>query len=72
MPLSTMVRDYSYDQKETIKSFFTDSEWLAIEEAMGDYQDYGDRASELSDSIGSKIYQLFKNDPKHDLKITDL
>ena len=71
MPLSTMVRDYSYDQKETIKSFFTDDEWDAIYSAMGDFQDYGDNETDVAKSIESKLYQLFKNDPNYDLKVTD-
>lgn len=71
MPLSTMVRDYSYDQKETIKSFFTDDEWDAIYSAMGDFQDYGDNETDVAKSIESKLYQLFKNDHNYDLKVTD-
>ena len=68
----TMVRDYSYDQKETIKSFFTDDEWDAIYSAMGDFQDYGDKEFGLGQSIESKLYELFKNDHNRDLKVTDL
>ena len=57
--MQTMVRDYSYDQKETIKSFFTDKEWNAIDSALQDYQDYGDKETRLADSVGNKIYNLF-------------
>ncbi len=56
-----MVKDYSYDQKELIKSFFTDSEWDAIDSALGDYQDYGDTESELARSIHWKLGELFNN-----------
>ena len=56
-----MVKDYSYDQKELIKSFFTDSEWDAIDSALGDYQNYGDTESELASSIHWKLAELFKN-----------
>ena len=70
--MQTMVRDYSYDQKETIKSFFTDDEWDAIYSAMGDFQDYGDKQFDFGKSIESKLYQLFKNDHNRDLKVTDL
>jgi hypothetical protein len=59
--MQTMVKDYSYDQKELIKSFFTDSEWDAIDSALGDYQDYGDTESELASSIHWKLAELFKN-----------
>ena len=57
------------NKTEAIRDFFSDSEWLAIEEAMGDYQDYGERAEKLADSIEAKIYKLFKSDS---LKVTDL
>ena len=57
--MRTMIRDYSYDQKETIKSFFTDKEWNAIDSALQDYQDYGDKESDLVSSIEDKIFELF-------------
>ena len=60
--MNTMTRDYSYDQKETIKSFFTNDEWDAIDSALSDFQDYGDRETDLADSVGNKIYELFKGD----------
>ena len=47
------------NQTEAIRNFFTDSEWLAIEEAMGDYQDYGEKAEKLADSIRDKIGLLY-------------
>jgi len=60
--MNTTVRDYSYDQKETIKGFFTSDEWDAIDSALSDFQDYGERESNLNDSVGRKIYELFKGD----------
>ena len=60
--MQTSVRDYSYDQKETIKGFFTSDEWDAIDSALSDFQDYGERESNLNDSVGRKIYELFKGD----------
>ena len=60
--MQTMVRDYSYDQLQTIKGFFTEDEWDAIDSALADYQDYGDKESELASTIGNKLYQLFKKD----------
>ena len=60
--MQTSVRDYSYDQKETIKGFFTNDEWDAIDSALSDFQDYGDKESALNDSVGRKIYELFKSD----------
>ena len=50
----------NYDQKEAIKSFFTEDEWDAIYSAMGDFQDYGDEQTELANSITSRISELFK------------
>ena len=56
----TMTRDFSFEQLQTIKSFFTDDEWNAIDSALADYQDYGDNEAELMSSIGDKMYQMFK------------
>lgn len=55
-----MVRDFSFDQLQTIKSFFTDAEWDAIDSALSDYQDYGDTEAELNSTIGNKIYEMYK------------
>ena len=55
----TMTRDFSFEQRETIKSFFTEDEWNAIDSALADYQDYGETEAELMSSIGQKMYQLF-------------
>ena len=38
--MQTSVRDFSHDQKETIKSFFTDSQWDLIDSALSEYQDH--------------------------------
>ena len=55
----TMVRDFSYDQKETIKSFFTDSEWDTIYSAIREFRDHDDQ-QDLAYSVENKIYELFK------------
>ena len=44
---------------ETIEGFFTDSEGLAIEEALEDYKHYGDNEAELASQIGDKIFSLY-------------
>ena len=44
---------------EIVRSFFTEAEWDAIDSAMADFQDYGDRETELMNSIGDKMYNLF-------------
>ena len=38
--MQTNVRDYSYDQLQTIKGFFTESEWETIYASMDDYIHY--------------------------------
>ena len=58
--MKTSIRDFSFDQKETIKGFFSNDEWDAIDSALCDYQDYGEKESALADSVGNKIYELFK------------
>ena len=60
--MQTMTRDFSFEQLQTIKSFFTDDEWDAIDSALGDYQDYGDNEYQLMSSIRTKLSELFKND----------
>jgi len=44
---------------QAIKDFFTDAEWDAIDSALADYQDYGERETELMNSISDKMYKLF-------------
>ncbi len=44
---------------QSIKDFFTEDEWNAIDSALADYQDYGDKEAELMNSIGDKMYKLF-------------
>ena len=56
----TMTRDFSTDQLNLIKSFFTDSEWNAIDSTLADYQDYGEIEGELTSSIGDKMYEMYK------------
>ena len=57
--MQTMTRDYSFDQLQTIKGFFTENEWDAIDSALADYQDYGQDESDLMNSIGTKMHGLF-------------
>ncbi len=44
---------------QTVRDFFTQEEWDAIDSALADYQDYGDKETSLMNSIGSKMYDLF-------------
>ena len=43
----------------TVQNFFTEDEWEAIDSALADYQDYGDKETELMNSIGDKMYAQF-------------
>ena len=54
-----MNKTLSKTDLEIVRSFFTDEEWDAIDSAMADFQDYGDRETELMNSIGDKMYNLF-------------
>ena len=63
--MQTMVRDFSYDQKETIKSFFTDSEWDTIYSAIREFRDHDDQ-QDLAYAVENKIYELFKSEIKFD------
>ena len=58
--MKTMTRDFSTEQLQVIRSFFTETEWDAIDSALSDYQDYGDNEAELMSSIGDKMYQMYK------------
>ena len=57
--MRTMTRDFSTEQLHLIRSFFTETEWDAIDSALADYQDYGEDAATKCDSIGEKMSYLF-------------
>ena len=48
-----------------IRDYFTDDEWDAIDQAMGDFQDYGEEEAELADEIRYKIGMLFRKSWQH-------
>ena len=50
---------FNSQELETVRQFFTENEWDAIDSALADYQDYGDKEAELMNSIGNKMYALF-------------
>ena len=58
--MRTMTRDFSTDQLHLIRSFFTETEWDAIDSALADYQDYGDNEAELMSSIGEKMTEMYQ------------
>ena len=64
-----MNKNYTQKELKMIEGFFTDEQWNAIENALGDYQEYGDEQAEIASQIEAKIYKLFIT---NSLKITDL
>ena len=46
---------------EIVRSFFTDEEWDAIDSALADFQDYGERETELMNSIGQKMTMMYQS-----------
>ena len=46
-------------QLQTVRDFFTETEWDAIDSALADYQDYGDQETDLMNSIADKMQLLF-------------
>ena len=44
---------------ETVKDFFSEREWDAIDSALADYQDYGEEETNLMNSISQKMQTLF-------------
>ena len=57
-----MTNNYTPKMLETVRNFFTDDEWDAIEYALADYQDYGDNEAELASQIDNKIYRVFNTE----------
>lgn len=48
------------DFHDTVKAYFTDDQWDAIDRALADFQDYGEEEAEMSYEIQSKISKLFQ------------
>ena len=46
-------------QLQTVRDFFTETEWDAIDSALADYQDYGDQETDLMNSIADIMQMLF-------------
>ena len=55
--------DYNTKELDLVRNFFTEDEWNAIDSALADYQDYGEKETELMNSVGDKMYKLFN--PKY-------
>ena len=61
--MRTLVRDFSRDQKDTIKGMFTEDEWDAIYSAIREFRDHDDQ-QDLAYAVENKIYELFKSEIK--------
>ena len=58
IPLFTKIQMLTTNL-QTVKDFFTEEEWDAIDSALADYQDYGEKETDLMNSIGDKMQTLF-------------
>ena len=65
--MQTSVRDFSYDQLQTVKSFFTDNQWDLIDSALSEYQDHDEEFlkevfddEEILWSTQKRLNELFK------------
>ena len=65
--MQTSVRDFSYGQKQTVKSFFTDAQWDLIDSALSEYQDHDEEYlkevfddEEILWSTQKRLNELFK------------
>ena len=56
---SPLIDSTTMSTKTLLKAIFTEDEWNAIYDAMADYQDHGETETDLSQSVQSKITELF-------------
>tara|TARA_A100001037_G_scaffold187579_1_gene167995 strand:- start:95 stop:301 length:207 start_codon:yes stop_codon:yes gene_type:complete len=57
--MENKITTLSTMQLQTVRDFFTENEWDAIDSALADYQDYGERETDLMNSIADKMQMLF-------------
>jgi hypothetical protein len=57
--MENKITTLSTMQLQTVRDFFTENEWDAIDSALSDYQDYGDQETDLMNSIADKMQMLF-------------
>ena len=57
--MENKITTLSTMQLLTVRDFFTENEWDAIDSALADYQDYGDQETDLMNSIADKMQMLF-------------
>ena len=57
--MENKITTLSTMQLQTVRDFFTETEWDAIDSALADYQDYGERETDLMNSIADKMQMLF-------------
>ncbi len=54
-----LIESTTMSTRTLLKEIFTEDEWNAIYDAMADYQDHGETETDLSQSVQSKITELF-------------
>ena len=59
----------SKTEYQTIRNFFTDSQWDVIDMALNEFQDHDDYV-EVLDSIGDKLQTVFDNSVDQTVVIT--
>ena len=57
--MENKITTLSTMQLQTVRDFFTENEWDAIDSALADYQDYGEHETDLMNSIADKMQMLF-------------
>ena len=55
-----MNKTTSKTEYQTIRNFFTDSQWDVIDAALNEYQDHDDY-QDILDTIGEKLQNVFDN-----------
>ena len=55
-----MNKTTSKTEYQTIRNFFTDSQWDVIDMALNEFQDHDDYV-EVLDTIGEKLQNVFDN-----------
>ena len=58
--MNNSITNASAKDLQTIRNFFTDSQWDVIDAALSEYQDHDD-SQEVLDIIGAKLQTVFDN-----------
>ena len=58
--MTNSITNASAKDLQTIRNFFTDSQWDVIDMALNEFQDHDDYV-EVLDTIGEKLQNVFDN-----------